>query len=249
MPDRHVQTGSMIRIGVLVPFTNTNLEPDLMRMLPPNASVHVTRIGGYAVDQIPGSDQMQEMGKTDISGALRLIAGVQPDVVLYGCTSATLTHGLKFDRDLSREIKEHTAAKAITAAGAMLAALQELKATKVGFASPYVGEVNELAMRFLSEAGIETVKCADVGRTLSNHEQGALTPDDVYDLAVRADRKDAKAIVMACTDLRAVEAIAKIETELNKPVVTVNQAMMFAVSKRFSLGHSVPSFGRLFDQL
>lgn len=249
MPDLHLQTDRIIRIGVLVPFTNTNLEPDMTRMCPRGASVHFTRIGGYPVDEIPALDQMQDMGQADISEALSLISGVQPDVVLYGCTSATLTHGLDFDRDLVGRIKAATGAKAITAAGAMLAALRELGANKVGFASPYVGGVNAQAMRFLADAGIETVKCADVGKALSNHEQGELTPDDVFDLAVRADCEEAQVIVMACTDLRALKAIRKIEAELNKPVVTVNQAMMFAVMKEFSINPVTPAFGRLFDCL
>jgi len=249
VPDLHSQTDRMIRIGVLVPYTNTNLELDMMRMCPSGASIHFTRIGGYPLDEIPASDQMQDMGEADISGALNLITGVRPDVVLYGCTSATLTHGPEFDRDLADRIKALTGAEAITAAGAMLAALRELGANKVGFASPYVGEVNAQAIRFLADAGIETIKCADAGKALSNHEQGALTPDNVFDLAVRADCEDAQAIVMACTDLRAVEAIRKIETELDKPVITVNQAMMFAVMKRLMPNAVVPNFGRLFGQL
>lgn len=249
MPDLHSQTGRMIRIGVLVPFTNTNLEPEMMRMCPRGASVHFTRIGGYPVVEIPASDQMQDMCQADISEALTLIAGVQPDVVLYGCTSATLTHGLDVDRNLAVRINAATGAKAITAAGAMLTALGDLGANKVEFASPYVGEVNAQAIRFLADAGIETVKCADVGKALSNHEQGALTPDDVFDLAAWADCEDAQAIVMACTDLRAVDAIRKIEAELSKPVVTVNQAMMFSVMKEFSRNPLAPAFGRFFDQL
>ena len=249
MPDLHSQTDRIIRIGVLVPYTNTNLEPDIMRMCPRGASVHFTRIGGYPVDEIPALDQMQGMGQADISEALHLIAGVQPDVVLYGCTSATLTHGLDFDRDLAARIKAATGANAITAAGAMLEALRELGANKVGFASPYVGEVNAQAIRFLADAGIEVVKCADVGKALGNHEQGALTLDDVFDLAARADREDAQAIVMTCTDLRAVEAIRKIEAELNKPMVAVNQAMMFSVMKGLLPNAAVPDFGCLFDGL
>ena len=55
------------RIGVLVPFTNTNLEPDLVLMRPPNCSLHFQRTGGYNADEIPGSDQMAKLGEFDIS--------------------------------------------------------------------------------------------------------------------------------------------------------------------------------------
>jgi maleate cis-trans isomerase len=249
MLDEMAKTKRHIRLGILVPFTNTNLEPDMLRLLPSNISAHFTRIGGYAMDEVPASSQMQEMGKANIDDALQLIAGVRPDLVLYGCTSATLTHGLGFDRVLVDQIKLLTGAKAITAAGALITALQAINATKIGFASPYVGDVNDQAVRFLSDAGFETAKRADIGHALSSHGQGALTPDDVFDLAVRADHPDVDAIVMACTDLRAVEAIARIENALGKPVITSNQAMVFAALKAFGLQQNAKPYGQLFGKL
>ncbi len=105
------------------------------------------------------------------------------------------------------------------------------------------------AVRFLSDAGFKTVKCADIGRALSNHGQGALTSDEVYDLALKADHKDADAIVMACTDLRAVEVIDRVEQKLGKPVITSNQAMAFATAKAFGLKSHTPKYGQLFDKL
>jgi len=81
-----------MKIGVLVPFTNTTLEKELIRMCPSNASLHFTRMGGYSLEDIPGDDQMFAMGEADISEPLRLITAVSPDVILYGCTSATLSH-------------------------------------------------------------------------------------------------------------------------------------------------------------
>jgi len=56
-------------------------------------------------------------------------------------------------------------------------------------------------------------------------DQGAMTPDDVFELASAANHDDAEAIVLSCTDLRAVEATQRIEAELQRPVVAVNQAM------------------------
>jgi hypothetical protein len=51
------------RIGVLVPFTNTNLEPDLALMAPPGLSLHIARMGGYDEDEIPDETQMQGLGR------------------------------------------------------------------------------------------------------------------------------------------------------------------------------------------
>ena len=72
------------KIGVLVPFTNTNLEPDMIAMCPPGCTMHFARMGGYDVDEIPGSEQMAGLGASDISETLRLLSGVRPAAVIYG---------------------------------------------------------------------------------------------------------------------------------------------------------------------
>lgn len=243
------ETRTLAKIGVLVPFTNTNLEPDMMLMRPPNTTVHFQRMGGYDVDEIPGSAQMAGLGASDISKDLRMISGVRPDVVLYGCTSATLTHGPSFDADLAEKIKAGSGAKSLTAAGSLVAALKALNVGKVGFSSPYVGEVNDQAADFLGQNNIKIIKRADVGRELGNYGQGELTPDEVYDLALQADDPDAEAIVLSCTDMRSVEAVERVEATLDKPVVTSNQAMMFCLMQALSLPRHDALPGRLFDQL
>jgi maleate isomerase len=237
-----------MKIGVLVPFTNTNIEADMIRMRPKGASVHFTRMGGYDLNLIPDSDQMAAMGENDISEPLRLIAAISPDVILYGCTSATLSHGLDFDGRLKESISTNTGAFAITAAGALIDALSTLNITKIGFASPYVQNVNDLAIQFLSGAGFETVARAECDKALDSLEQGALTADDVYTLAVQADSPETEAIVLSCTDLRAVEVIERLEAKTGKPVVTSNQAMMFAVSQVFTKFDYGPCPGMLFKQ-
>jgi maleate isomerase len=237
-----------MKIGVLVPFTNTNIEADMIRMRPKGASVHFTRMGGYDLNLIPDSEQMVAMGENDISEPLRLITAISPDVILYGCTSATLSHGLDFDERLKESISTTTGAFAITAAGALIDALSTLNITKIGFASPYVQNVNDLAIQFLSDAGFETVARAECDKALDSLEQGALTADDVYTLAVQADSPETEAIVLSCTDLRAVEVIERLEAKTGKPVVTSNQAMMFALSQVFTKFDYGSCPGMLFKQ-
>ncbi len=243
------ETRTAAKIGVLVPYTNTNLEPDMEMLRPPNTTVHFQRMGGYDVDEIPGSEQMAGLGASDISHDLRMIAGVRPDIVLYGCTSATLTHGPAFDADLARQIKTQSGAQSLTAAGSLIAGIKALGATRVGFSSPYVGEINTQAVEFLSQNGIETVRCADIERELGNYGQGELTPDEVFDLACKADHPDAQAIVLSCTDMRAVEVIDRLEAHLGKPVVTSNQAMVFCMIQMLKLNRDAALPGRLFDHI
>ena len=86
---------------------------------PDGVSLHFARLGGYDQDEIPDSEQMHGLGAADLSEPLRLLQGVNPDVILYGCTSATLTHGPSFDRELAKQIKQDSGAQTVTAAGAL----------------------------------------------------------------------------------------------------------------------------------
>ena len=236
------------RIGVLVPFTNTNLEPDMGLLCPSGVSYCTARLGGYDVDEIPDEKQMAELGASDMTEALHLLGGARPDIVLYGCTSATLSHGLAFDAELAKTIRDQMGVPTVTAAGALIRALKHLSLSKIGFASPYVGEINLRASAFLADAGIETIKRHDIGRDLGNYGQGELTPDEVFDLACAADHPNAQGIVLSCTDMRSVETLDRIEAHLGKPVVSSNQAMMFAALTDLKLGLSDGGCGHLFKR-
>jgi len=237
------------KIGVLVPYTNVNLEPDMQLMCPTGCTMHFERMGGYDVDKIPGSQQMAALGASDIDETLRLIAGVRPAVILYGCTSATLTHGSDFDRNLADKITATSGAVSITAASALCSAIRSLESSKIGFSSPYLGEVNDQAVEFLASEGIETIARADIGRNLGNYGQGELTPDEVVELALKVNNPSVDVIVLSCTDMRSVEAISRIESLTGKPVVTSNQAMIFNLCKALSLPRPNAAPGMLFDKI
>lgn len=236
------------RIGVLVPFTNTNLEADMALLRPEGISFHYARLGGYDRDEIPDEAQMAGLGASDLDEPLALLMGVRPDVVMYGCTSATLTHGPAFDSNLASKISTLSGATTVTAAGALVAALQALEATRIGFASPYVAKINEDAIAFLAGSGIETVHRSEVTDTLSNYEQGELTPQKVFELGRAADHPDAQAIVLSCTDMRSVEIIDRLESAHGKPVITSNQAMLFAALRHLGQAYE-QGYGKLFQRL
>lgn len=233
------------RFGVLVPYTNANLEPDMVLLRPDGVSMHFARMGGYDQDEIPDATQMQALGTADLDGPLQLLQGVRPDVILYGCTSATLTHGREYDRQLAERIKAESGAATVTAAGALVHALNTLGATCIGFASPYVPTINTMAIDFLRQAGFETVVRSEVSDELDNYGQGALDPQAVFNLGLAADHPRAEVIVLSCTDMRSVEAIDRLEAAVGKPVVTSNQAMVFQAMQLAGIGDPLPGYGQL----
>lgn len=67
------------------------------------------------------------------------------------------------------------------------------------------------------------------------------------ELALRAAVPGVEAIALSCTDMRTVEAVAEIEARTGLPVVTSNQAMIFALCAALGLPRPRQAPGRLFD--
>ena len=225
---------SEARAGLLVPYTNSNIEPDFAMMGPAGLALYATRIAGYGVEGVPGTAAMRAMGGAVPREALALLAPVQPDVILYGCTSATLTLGPAGDREFAARLAEAAGCPAITTSGAVIAALARLGAGRVALVTPYDASLGEATAEFLAAAGHEVVTAARPDAAPDAAGQGALSPEEIVELVARCDMRRADALVMACTDMRAVECIGTVEMMTGKPAVTSNQALMLARSARSS---------------
>lgn len=235
------------RIGVILPASNTNLEPDCALLTPPGVTLHFTRVGGYDVDTIPDKEVQRNFALESLEGALDLLTAADVDTIAYGCTSATLASGPEFDKRFQENITAKAGVPAVTAAGAIVEALKTLKVSRIAFTSPYVAELNKEAIKFISASDFEVVNHVSVSHDYSSREVGRVTPDVAYQLGQQADHPLAEAIVISCTDFRALEAIEALERDLGKPVVTSNQALMYASLVRLGLDTSaIKAGGRLF---
>jgi maleate isomerase/arylmalonate decarboxylase len=237
------------RIGLIVPSSNTSLEPDFLLLAPAGVTVHSARSGGYDVNAIPDSDEMRRFARQSLDQNLRLLTDARVDAIAYGCTSATLSGGLEFDQEFCAELALKSGRPAVTAAGALIEAIRSIGATRVAFTSPYVRQLSRESVDFIQACGIAVVNEVAFDRPLNSLEQNALTPQDAYDMAVRADHPDAWAIVISCTDYRALEAVPAIEGRVGKLVITSNQALMFACLQRLGIdGKRLTAGGGLFMQ-
>lgn len=248
MPESIAFSPRTKRLGLIVPSSNTNAEPDCISLCPAGLTVHSARSGGYDVEAIPNSQEMQAFVRLALDQVLADLVDARVDMIAYGCTSATLSEGPAFDAEFCQELERKTGVPSVTTAGALVEAIQQLGVQRVAFTSPYVKELSAEAVRFLEKSDIGVVKEVVYERELNSLEQNAQTPQDAYDMALRADCHDAQAIVISCTDYRALEAVTAIEAKLNKPVITSNQALMYACLRRLKLPLvGLPQAGRLFS--
>jgi len=221
---------------MIVPGSNTNAEPDFLLLAPTGVTIHTTRSGGYDVEAIPDSDEMRRFARQVLDQQLQLLVDGRVELIAYACTSATLADGPEFDQAFCDDITTKTGLPAVTTAGALIEAIRDLGARRVAFTSPYVQQLADEAIDFIEQCGIEVVNQTGFEKQLSSLEQNALTPQDAYQMGLQADHPQAEAMVIACTDYRALEAVPALEQALGKPVITSNSALMYACCKRLEVG-------------
>ncbi|MDC1288127.1 Asp/Glu racemase [Gammaproteobacteria bacterium] len=237
------------RLGVIVPASNTNAEPDFLMLAPDGLTLHVTRSGGYDVEAIPDSAEMRRFARQALDQQLQLLVDSRVELIAYACTSATLSDGPEFDAAFCAEMTAKSGLPAVTTAGALVEAMQDLGARRVAFTSPYVATLAAESVEFIRQCGIEVVNQLGFEKELSSLEQNRLTPEDAYRMGVGADHPDAELLLISCTDYRALEAVPALEQSLGKPVVTSNSALMYVCLKRLGLDVSdIEAGGYLFTR-
>jgi maleate cis-trans isomerase len=107
------------RIGLLVPSINTTMETEFWRIAPEGVSVHSARIAGGRHGTPEELRGMENASKQ----AAQEVAMVEPDVVVYGCTSGSFFEGPAWNRKISEQLTAITRAPTVTTAGAMAACL------------------------------------------------------------------------------------------------------------------------------
>lgn len=214
-------------IGIVAPF-DMELDRELWRWAPADVDLLITRTP--FVDDAVTVEFARELsaGGAIPDGVRRVVAG-RAEVVAYACTSASFVAGRAGDTAIRAAMAAAGAREPITTSGAIVEALGALGVRRVAVATPYLPELSALLDGYLAEQGIAVAVNAALGL---DHAIWEVPYARTAELIRRVDRPDAEAIVLSCTNLPSYELIAPLERELGKPVVTANQATMWATLGR-----------------
>lgn len=233
----------MSRIGLLVPSSNTTVEPEFYRALPPGVTLHVARLFLTQIDPDAILSLVQ-----DLETQSRGLASADVDVIVLGATAPSFLKGLGYDRELIARIEAATGKRATTTSTALIEALRHLGASRVVLGAAYDDRVNAIARAFLEANGIEVLAAQGLGM-VDNLAVGRLGSDSAFELARRIDRPDAEAIVLACTNWKTMDAIERLERELGKPVISTTEASLWAALRMIGRIEGVAGYGRLLRDL
>ncbi len=233
----------MPRIGLLVPSSNSSVEPEIYGLLPAEVTLHTARLHLTHI-----SPETIVAMVDEIESQARLLASADVDVIMLGAVAPGLIRGAGYDRELAGKIEAATGKRAATTATATLDALRHLGAKRIAIGAPYDASVSKIAQSFMEANGIAVAGALDLG-IVDNLKVGRLDDQVAYDLGRNVDRPDADAIVFAGTNMRTMAVVERLERDLGKPVVSTTAACLWAALRIVGLKHPISGYGRLLREV
>ncbi|MFQ3631423.1 arylmalonate decarboxylase, partial [Roseiflexus sp.] len=219
------QLGYRKKFGVIIPSTNTIVEPDFYRMIVPGVTAHISRI--HIRDQNLSSDDAFEnllrQIRVEMQYAIERVMTCEPDYMVMGMSAETFWDGVEGNRRFTKMISDWAGGlRVATGAEACERALRLFNVRKIGVVTPYqpIGDRN--VVRFFNDLGFDVT--AIKGLRCPTAVAIAHVTEDTLRSALIEVNNDADALVQVGTNLSMVRLADEAERWLGKPVIAINAA-------------------------
>lgn len=239
------------RLGILVPSSNTALEPlttAMLSSLSPQVTVHFTRFAVTKISLDPAA-----LAQFDTNGpilaAAKLLADAHVDIIGWSGTSAGWL-GFDTDERLCAAITEATGIPATTSTLAMNRLLDRLGVKRFALVTPYLDDVQERILATYAAAGYQVVAESHLRRSDNVNfveiDEGTLN-SQVAEVINKGD-DEVQAISTFCTNLRAAQRVAEWESQYGVPVLDTVATVVWDMLRMTGVEmKSIKGWGKIFD--
>ncbi|MEJ8777003.1 maleate cis-trans isomerase family protein [Pseudogracilibacillus sp. ICA-222130] len=237
--------GFRARIGLIYIASAYAMDVEFQEMAPSGVTSHVTRI---KLSEDPTRFTIDDLAELEGKAleATSILAQAPVKAIGFGCTSGSFVNGVQYDKALIQKMEAIAQVKCTTTSNAVVEAFHRLDAQKIAIAAPYTKEVTDQAIHYFNEAGFDVVNLVGLGM-MNDYDISALDLKTIYDMAVQADHPDAEAVFISCTGIQALQVIPLLEKDLQKPVLTSNQATFWHLLRLSGIHENTNQYGKIFD--
>lgn len=245
-------TNPSLRIGQIVPSSNTTMEteiPAILRarqtLLPERFTFHSSRMRMKKVTK----EELEAMDRESERCALEL-SDARVDVLGYACLVAIMSMGRGYHRTSESRLHQRTReneapAPVVTSAGALIDGVKALGAKRVSIICPYMKPLAKLVVEYVEAEGVD-VKDYVALEIPDNLKVGRQDPMRLLEIYKRLDLAGVDALVLsACVQMPSLAAIDPVERECGIPVVSAAVCTTYQMLKRLGLATQAPGAGQL----
>jgi maleate isomerase len=239
--------GYRLKLGIVIPSTNTIVQPETDAMRPPGVTNHIGRIH---IPDLPLTndtefERMVDAIGPDLNGAVDRVMTCKPAHLIMAMSIPTFWGGVAGAARLRERLEAHAGVAVSLGSSACAEALRTFRNVRsIGILTPYQPVGDAHVARFFEESGWRVGAVHSLKRP-SELLIGHATEADLRDGLKALAAKGVDAIVQAGTDLAMADLAGEAERWLGIPVIAINVATYWSALRANGVLDPIRGFGAL----
>jgi maleate isomerase len=239
--------GYRLKLGIVVPSTNSIVQPETDSMRPQGVTNHIGRIhiGDLPLTSDTEFERLMDAIEPDLHGAIDRVMSCKPGHLIMGMSIPTFWGGVAGAERLRERMEKRAGVAVSLGSFACAEALRKFPQVRsIGILTPYQPIGDAHVARFFEESGWRVGAVHSLKRpseVLIGHATAADMRDGLKVLAGQG----VDAIVQSGTDLAMADLAAEAERWLGIPVVAINVATYWSALRKNGITDRIGGFGAL----
>jgi maleate isomerase len=242
--------GHRLRVGVVIPSTNTSVQPEMDNMRPYGVTNHVGRmvIVDESLTAEPGFNSVIHAMRSSTEPAIKSLKDCQLNHIIVAVSPDAYWRGVEGHQQMLAHLQDTAGGIGIsTSADAIEEALARLgNLRRIGLISPYTAIGNEAVSQFFVDKGYEIVALANLGGQ-SPSRIAEVSLQDLRQAVETANAPGVEAIVQVGTNVPMSRFAHAAEQWTGKPVIANNTVLYWHSMRMSGVTDQFDGFGRLFS--
>jgi maleate isomerase len=237
------------RIGLVVPSTNTTVQPETDRLRVPGVTCHTGRV---TIKERPLNTEEafyehMQMMRDGMSTAIDQIMTAGLDHLVMGIALESFWGGVAAADKLQADLAQRAGVGISMGSTASVAALNAFGARKIAVVTPHQPRGDEIVRAYFVEAGFNVVRLKGL-KCASPRLIAQVSMPDIRKALRELDGDDVDALLALGTALPAASVAAEAEHWLGKPVLAVNVVSYWHAIRQCGIADRVLGHGRILEE-
>ena len=237
------------KFAVLVPSTNTSVQPEFDDMRPPGVTNHISRIRipNIALNTNADFERLIGLIESAQDEAVDSVLSCEPTRLVLGISAETFWGGLAASNRLKETLAQRTGLPISMGSDACSAAFAALGMKTLAVVTPYQPVGDQNVVRFFEESGYQVKRIK--GLKCESPVKIAHVPESELRAALQElAGDDVDGIIQVGTNLAMARLAGQAEVWLDLPVVAINTAIYWHALRDCGIQDKVAGFGSLLER-
>ena len=236
------------KIGVVVPSTNTIVQPETDAVRLPGVTYHIGRIpiSNKKISTDNFLDHVAAM-RAGIETATDQVMTAGVDRLIMGVALEAFWGGRSGSEDLKAKLGAHAEIPVILGSDAVADGLRAFGAKTIAVLTPHMPKGDAEVRNWLEESGFEVRRLTGL-QCASPRAIAEVSQQQIRAALEDLDGDDVDALVQVGTNLAGATVCAEIERDIGKPALSINTVSAWSAVRSAGIKDRIEGRGRIFEE-